>query len=61
MQAEDQKLEVRMSNLITRHLDLYFPDSENNYRYLTSNVWVLNPFAVDGTDHSEALFELRIN
>lgn len=64
MQAAEQTLEVRMSHLIASHLtliqenlDLYFPESENDH--LTSNMWVLNPFSDEGTDHSDALLELR--
>ena len=64
MQATEQTLEVHMSHLVIRHLtlmqenlDFYFPDSENDQ--LTSNMWMLNPFTDEGTDHCDALLELR--
>lgn len=66
VQEAEQTLEVQMSQLIVKHLTLmqenlefYFPDSENDY--LTSNMWVLNPFSDDGTDHSDALLELKVD
>ncbi|XP_069164996.1 protein FAM200B-like [Procambarus clarkii] len=34
-----------------------FTDSENDQ--LTSSMWMLNPFADEGTDHCDALLELR--
>ncbi|KAG7163018.1 SCAN domain-containing protein 3-like 2 [Homarus americanus] len=38
---------------------VYFPESESEH--LNSSMWVLNSFANDGVNHSEALLELRMN
>lgn len=64
MQEGGQTLEVKLSQMIIKHLtllqenlDYYFPESDNDY--LASKMWVLNPFSDDGTDHSDALLELK--
>ncbi|XP_069161369.1 protein FAM200A-like [Procambarus clarkii] len=62
--ATEQTLEVHLSHSVIRHLtlmqenlDFYFPDSENDQ--LTYNIWMFISFTDDGTDHCDALLELR--